>query len=329
MAKRKSSRAARKKRAALEVIGVILVLVCAFITVAPQLNLPFSVHTWQEIFSSAQLTEVSEAAKQPLSVHYIDVGQGDSILIKAEGLNVLIDAGERGNGETILSYLEAQNVKGLDYVIATHPHSDHIGSMADVLKKIPVANVIMPKLTQKNTPTTKTYENFLQAVKDSGAKVIAATPGETYSGKRAALTILGPCQQDDDLNNMSVVARLDFGSTSFLFTGDAETPSENAILKKGMDVHADVLKMGHHGSRTSSGNAFLDKVQPAFCVISCGTGNDYGHPHKETLEKLKKRGITPFRTDQDGTIVIGSDGTTLYCGTEKTKQELTAKRMAA
>ena len=115
-----------------------------------------AVPTWQEIFSSAQLTEVSEAAKQPLSVHYIDVGQGDSILIKAEGLNVLIDAGERGNGETILSYLEAQNVKSLDYVIATHPHSDHIGSMADVLKKIPVANVIMPKLTQKNTPTTKT-----------------------------------------------------------------------------------------------------------------------------------------------------------------------------
>lgn len=329
MAKRKAGRAARKKRAALEVIGVVLALVCAFITVAPQLNLPFSVPTWQEIFSGAQLTEVSEAAKQPLSVHYIDVGQGDSILIKAEGLNVLIDAGERGNGETILSYLEAQGVKSLDYVIATHPHSDHIGSMADVLKKIPVANVMMPKLTQKNTPTTKTYENFLQAVRDSGAKVIAATPGETYSGKRAVLTILGPCQQDDNLNNMSVVVRLDFGSTSFLFTGDAETPSENAILKKGMDVHADVLKMGHHGSRTSSGNAFLDKVQPAFCVISCGMGNDYGHPHEETLEKLEKRGITPFRTDQDGTIVIGSDGSTLYCATEKSKQELTAKRMAA
>lgn len=143
------------------------------------------------------------------------------------------------------------------------------------------------------------------------------------------MTVLGPCQQDDDLNNMSVVVRIDFGSTSFLFTGDAETPSENAIMKKGLDVHADVLKMGHHGSRTSSGKAFLEQVSPALCVISCGAGNDYGHPHEETLEKLEKRGITPFRTDQDGTVVIGSDGDTLYCATEKSGQELTAKRQAA
>lgn len=329
MAKRRASRAKRKKRAALEIIGAVLVLLCAFITVAPQLNLPFSVPTWQEIFSSAKLTERSEAAKQPLSVHYIDVGQGDSILIKSEGLNVLIDAGERGNGEAVLSYLEAQEVKSLDYVIATHPHSDHIGSMEDVLKKIPVSNIILPKLTQESTPTTKTYENFLQAVKDSGAKVIAAEPGKTYGGARSVLTVLGPCQQEDDLNNMSVVARLDFGSTSFLFTGDAETPSENAILKKGMDVQADVLKMGHHGSKTSSGNAFLSEVEPALCVISCGAGNDYGHPHEETLKKLEKRGITPFRTDQDGAIVVGSDGSTLYCATDQTEKELTAKRQAA
>lgn len=329
MAKRKGSKANRRIRAALEVVSALLVALCAFITVAPKMDLPFSVPTWNDIFSNAQLTEISEAAKQPLSVHYIDVGQGDSILIKTEGLNVLIDAGERGNGETILSYLEAQEVKSLDYVIATHPHSDHIGSMADVLEKISVANVILPKLTQENTPTTKIYENFLQAVKTSGAKVIAAEPGKTYGGERAVLTILGPCQQDDDLNNMSVVARLDFGATSFLFTGDAETPSENAILKNGLDVQADVLKMGHHGSRTSSGNAFLDEIQPAFCVIPCGAGNDYGHPHEETLRKLEKRGITPLRTDRDGTIVIGSDGNTLYCGTEKTEKEMTARRQAA
>ena len=154
------AKAREKKRAVLEILGVILVLVCGFITVAPQLNLPFSVPTWQEIFSSAKLTELSEAAKQPLSVHYLDVGQGDSILIKSNGLNVLIDAGERGNGERIVSYLETQGVKSLDYVIATHPHSDHIGSMADILEKIPVSNVIMPRLAQKNTPTTKIYENF-------------------------------------------------------------------------------------------------------------------------------------------------------------------------
>lgn len=329
MAQRKSGRAARKRRAALEIIGVVLFLVCAFITAAPQLGLPFSVPTWKDIFIRAQLTELSEAAEQPLSVHYIDVGQGDSVLIKAEGLNVLIDAGERGNGETILSYLEAQGVKRLDYVIATHPHSDHIGSMAEVLGRIPVSNVILPKLSQKNTPTTKTYENFLQAIAASGAKVAAAEPGKSYHGARAVLTLLGPCQQADDLNNLSVVARLDFGATSFLFTGDAEAPSENAILSKGMDVHADVLKLGHHGSKTSSGNAFLDAVQPALGVISCGVGNDYGHPHAETLKKLEKRGVTTLRTDQDGTVIVGSDGDTLYCATETSRQELTAKRQAA
>ncbi len=327
MAKRKS-RSTRRKRTAVKAFGALVVLICAFITVAPQLNLPFAVPTWQEIFSSAQLTELSEAAQQPLSVHYIDVGQGDSILIKAEGLNVLIDAGERGNGDKIVSYLTSQGIKRLDYVIATHPHSDHIGSMSEVLEEIPAANIIIPELTRESTPTTRVYEDFLKAAGDAGAKVIAARPGETYAGRQAVLTILGPCRQNDDLNNMSVVARLDFGSTSFLFTGDAETPAESAMLEQGMDVHADVLKIGHHGSDTSTGTDFLARVQPAFCVISCGKGNDYGHPHEETLEKLERRGITPFRTDQDGTVVFGSDGSTLYCATEKSEQELTARRAA-
>ena len=142
------------------------------------------------------------------------------------------------------------------------------------------------------------------------------------------MTVLGPCQQDDDLNNMSVVVRIDFGSTSFLSQGMRKRRSENAIMKKGLDVHADVLKMGHHGSRTSSGKAFLEQVSPALCVISCGAGNDYGHPHEETLENWKS-GELRLSDGSDGTVVIGSDGDTLYCATEKSGQELTAKRQAA
>lgn len=327
MAKRKS-RSKRRKHAALKALGALIALVCAFITAAPRLNLPFAVPTWQEIFSGVQLTELSQAAQQPLSVHYIDVGQGDSILIKAGDFNVLIDAGERGNGDKIVAYLAAQGIQRLDYVIATHPHSDHIGSMAEVLEEIPAEHVILPELSRENTPTTQVYEELLRAVSASGAQTIAAKPGETYAGKQAVLTVLSPWRQDDNLNNMSVVVRLDFGSTSFLFTGDAETPVENDLLERGLDVHADVLKVGHHGSDTSTGTDFLARVQPSFCVISCGKGNDYGHPNEETLEKLEKRGITPFRTDEDGTIVIGSDGSTLYCATEKSDQELTARRAA-
>ena len=182
-----------------------------------------------------------------------------------------------------------------------------------------VQNVLMPRLTESNTPTSFTYRTFLTAVKVSKAKTIAAKPGYTFSLGKGQCTVLAPIEQSDDLNNISVVLRLDWGDTSFLFTGDAEKAEEKTILNsKYADLlDTDVLKMGHHGSRTSSSAAFLKAVDPDYCVISCGEGNDYGHPHEETLQKLDKLDTEVLRTDFSGSIRFYSDGKTLSVETDR------------
>ena len=188
-------------------------------------------------------------------VHYIDVGQGDCELIECGGQYMLIDAGENGHETEVLNYLNSFNITKLDYVVVSHQHSDHIGGLAEVLEEFEVANVIMPKLTEKQEPTNSTYKAFIQKLKKSGAKVISAKPGATYELGGAVFEILGPVSNDaENLNSMSVVIRLDYGSNSFLFMGDAETDEESEILESGANVDCDVLKVGHHGSRTSSGN---------------------------------------------------------------------------
>lgn len=310
MAKRKTT---NKKIETLT--AAIIIIAALFISIAPKLGIP--VPSWNDIFASAELTNTAEAAKQPFSAHYIDVGQGDCILIKSDDKTVLIDAGERGNADKIIQYLKQYNVTKLDYVIATHPHSDHIGSMAEVISAFHVSNIIMPKLSKSNTPTTKTYENLLNAIKKTGAKVIPAVPGESFALGKAEMTVLAPLSDKDDINNMSVVVRVVFGGNSFLFTGDAETESEERILKSGAVLRSDVLKGGHHGSRTSSSAKYMDAVNPSLYIVSCGKDNDYGHPHKETVDMLKKRKISYLRTDEAGSVVVGSDGKKLSVSTEK------------
>ncbi|MDE6599724.1 MAG: MBL fold metallo-hydrolase [Oscillospiraceae bacterium] len=262
-----------------------------------------------------------------LEIHYIDVGQGDCSLIKWEGAAVLIDCGERENSDKILDYLKKQDVKKLDIVIATHPHSDHIGGMGDIISGIDVERVIAPKVSSDKTPTTKTYERFLTAMHDKALKLTAAKPGTVYAlaGKTASsmdkqppkLEILAPVADYDDLNDYSVVVRMTYGDTSYLFTGDAEAKAEKDILNSGADVSADVLKAGHHGSSTSTSEKFLEAVSPDICVIQCGTGNSYGHPHAEILERLDSFRVKYFRTDINGTVIVYSDGDDIFVVPEK------------
>lgn len=262
-----------------------------------------------------------------LEIHYIDVGQGDCSLIKWEGAAVLIDCGERENAETVLKYLKNQGVEKLDIIIATHPHSDHIGAMGDIISGIDVERVIAPKVSSDMTPTTKTYERFLQAMRDKALKLTAAKPGTVYAltGRTVAsaekqppkLEILAPVADYDDLNDYSVVVRMTYGETSYLFTGDAETKAEKDILNSGADVSADVLKAGHHGSSTSTSESFLEAVSPEICVIQCGEGNSYGHPHAEILERLESRGVKYYRNDLSGTVTVYSDGEEIFVTTEK------------
>lgn len=267
-----------------------------------------------------------------LEIHFIDVGQGDCSLIKWEGAAMLIDCGEREQAETVLKYLKKQGVKKLDYIIATHPHSDHIGGMGDIISEIEVGKVIAPRVSEDMTPTTKTYERFLQALKDKSLKLTAAKPDTTYtlSGTAASAAekvppkfeVLAPVQDYDDLNNYSVVIRLTYGTTSYLFTGDAEKEAELDILENGGDVDADVLKMGHHGSSTSSSEEFYEAVSPEICVIQCGSDNSYGHPHKEVMDEIDSSGAKVYRNDTDGTVIVYSDGDEIFV---KTSRESSAK----
>lgn len=243
-----------------------------------------------------------------LTVHFIDVGQGDSTLIGQNGHYMLIDAGERDKKDAVISYLKSQGVETLEYVIGTHPHSDHIGGLAEVIQEFKVDHVILPEKEH----TTKTYERLLDAIEEKGLKITVPKAGDEFSVGEASFQIIGPNgDYGDELNNWSIGIRLAYGQNSFVLCGDAEKEAEEDMCNNGLLLQADVLKLSHHGSSTSSSDQFMDQVRPLYGVISCGKDNDYGHPHKEILEMLKKRNIKALRTDAEGTVVISSNGTEL------------------
>lgn len=251
------------------------------------------------------------SASGTLEVYFFDVGQGDSELIRLPGgENILIDAGTSSTEDELVGELRSLGAETLDLVVATHPHADHIGGMAAVIDAFDVRQVVMPRISESDTPTTKTYENLLQSIADKGLTITPAEPGdELLSSGGAVLTVLAPNGEDyGDLNNYSVVLRLTYGEDSFLFTGDAEEASEEEMLSLDWPLTATVLKCGHHGSETSTSPAFLDAVSPQYAVISCGVDNDYGHPDAVTLEKLEAAGVEVFRTDRQGTILASTEG---------------------
>jgi len=239
-------------------------------------------------------------------VAFLDVGQGDSILIRSRDHAVLIDGGDINRLDPVLGYLRRAGISRLDYVIATHPHRDHIGGLITVLHRMDVGRVLMPGVVH----TSATFENFISVIENNQIPAHAPVPGERFRAGIIDFTVLAPAGgfSGSNLNDASIVLRLDHGETSFLFTGDAESGSERAMLASGQDLRADVIKIGHHGSRTSSTAAFLDEVQPLVAVISVGGGNGFGHPHSEVMERLAYRDITVYRTDEMGTIVMATNG---------------------
>ena len=264
---------------------------------------------------SAPANESGSAAMenetQTMSVHFIDVGQADSILIVSGEHAMLVDAGTNDAAETVENYLKSVGVKKLDFVIGTHPHEDHIGGLDTVINEFDVDCVIMPRVTHN----TKTFEDVLDSVADKGLKLTAPEVGRKYDFGNGYFTVLGPSRDHgDDLNNWSVGIKIVFGETSFVMCGDAETEAEEDFLKMGIDLKADVLKLGHHGSSTSTSDAFFEAVSPDAVVISCGVDNSYGHPHKETLEKTA--GLDTYRTDKMGTVTATTDGENITWNTE-------------
>lgn len=251
-------------------------------------------------------------------IWYLDVGQADSMLLQLPNGNewdyVLIDAGTGQTEEALVSWLQEQGVTDITAVIATHPHEDHIGGMDAVLEAIPVESLYMPEVKESLTPTTRCYEQMLDAAEAQQVQAVKGQSGVTvYEEDGVKLELVGPEPQKeyDDLNEYSLVAKLTVGGKSFLFTGDSSEQAEADMIEAGEDLKADVLKIGHHGSSTATTKAFLQAVNPQVAVISCGKDNSYGHPHKETMQRLQEKAMTIYRTDEDGTILATCDGTSI------------------
>lgn len=283
------------------------------------------------VSAGCQLTLPTELPAAKLSIHFIDVGQGDAVLIQfPSGQNMLIDAGSNAYASTVISYLQRLGVQKIDYCVGTHPHEDHIGALDDVISAFPVGHVYLPKVVH----TTRAFENLLNAISDKGLRIREAKAGVSIDvGEQASALIVAPNSSSNylDLNDYSVVIKVTYGQTSAIFTGDADKASEKEMVASDFDLQADVLKVGHHGSRTSSNQEFLDKVQPEYAIIPVGTGNTYGHPHLEAVERLTQLGATIYRTDLMGSIVFHSDGINLTSEQEKVSDvnlELTVDRRA-
>lgn len=245
------------------------------------------------------------SAKGNLSVHYLDVGQGDSIFIEfPDSETMLIDAGENYYGEGIIEYITNCGHSDIDYLVATHPHADHIGSMGYIVRNFEIGSVYMPKVSAN----TKTYENLLESISDKGLKVKSTKEGTIIKqSDDLTVEVVAPTTIDSaDLNNCSIVMKITYKDVSYLFTGDAEKEELKEITS---DISADVLKVGHHGSSTSTYEEFLEEVEPSIAVISVGEDNEYNHPHKSTLTLLEEFDCEIYRTDEDNTVTVSTDGT--------------------
>lgn len=246
------------------------------------------------------------------AVYFLDVGQGDSILVKSGDEYMLVDAGEEDKGRDVVEYLYDIGVDKIKYVVATHPHSDHIGGMDDVINSFKVENIIMPDAPA----STRCFSNMLNAVEDNNINVIKGEAGCSFELGDIKCSIAAPIKIGDDANNNSVVMKLVYNNDSVLLTGDCSKEEEGTIIESGTDILANVLKAGHHGSSTSSTKEFLKRVNPQYAVISCGENNDYGHPHRETVESFNKYGIETYRTDKNGVIIAELTGNGVIMRTE-------------
>ena len=293
----------RRKSINSKIITVAAVLLVAVLSLFLTKNLiPID-----KVFEESGLRNTQQASADKMYVSFIDVGQGNCTLLRCGGKAILVDSGEVGAAQTVINYIKNLGIDELNCVLVTHPHTDHMGAMTKILYEFKIDDLIMPEIPEEIIPTNKTYEKFLNAVSDNAGNVIAAKPGETYSYGEMTLEIFAPLRDYDNLNDMSAVSRISYGDTSVMFTGDATTTVEKDLLKKNIDYSATVLNVGHHGSKTSSSEAWLSAVNPKYAVICCGVNNDYGHPHSVITKRLEELGIEYFETDLLGTIVFESD----------------------
>lgn len=297
MAGRKNPKKSKQQK----LFYIILAVVIAIISVIFE-----ETGIWDKIDSAVTDSQYIdlENGEVAAEVHFIDVGQGDCTLIISQNKTMLIDSGEAEYADTILETFSELGVVYLDYAVVTHAHSDHMGSMAEIIDEIPTENIIISQPSEESAET-KMYQDFLDSVEKSKAKVIIAEPDYTFTSGATECRILSPFNvSSSEENNNSVVMHITVGETSFLITGDAEKAVETQIINEYDNIGATVLKVGHHGSNTSSSTDFLKAVNPEVAVIPVGKDNKYGHPTDNTVANLKKFTDTIYRTDKNGTITF-------------------------
>lgn len=269
----------------------------------------------QENINDFTFSEEQLESEDLLKVYFLDVGQADSILMIQQKEAILIDAGNNKDGEKVVKLIQEKGIEKLNYVIGTHPHEDHIGGLDDVIREIDCEKIYLPKI-QANT---KTYEDVLKAIQEKDKKINSFQKGETFLIGQSKVEIMtDSILEKNNLNLASNIIRLEYGEISFLFTGDAEVKNENTRTWP----QTNILKVGHHGSTTSTSSQFLEQIKPQYSIISVGKDNDYGHPKEKVLERLKKKKSQVYRTDENGTITILTDGKNIQILFEKSRENL-------
>ena len=321
------------KRCVKHFIKTFLPVICIFVLFLALDYLYKKVQSGQNVSPSGlpQITASPEPTQTPelfesdgiLRVTFLDVGNADcSIIEYPDGKVMMIDAGNNDDGDDIVSYLRSRNILRIDYLIGTHPHEDHIGGLDRVIDEFDVGTLYMPRIPNNYVPSTKTYNSVLKSVQNKGLKITSPSSGDSVCEdcEVDAIFLNQPDENlaKDNMNEYSLVLKLTYGYTSFLFTGDAEKDNEYSILNEYGDyVASDVLKVGHHGSSTSSTQEWLDAVSPRIVLIPCGENNDYGHPHDKVIKRLEALGAKIYRSDKNGTVVMESDGNEIRVNCEK------------
>ena len=302
----------RKKTTSVSIFTIILVLITfIYSTFTEEINTSFGLPNNQTTTTSEANNTLSNSTSN-VEVSFLDVGQADSILISSNDEYMLIDAGNNSDGPLLVKYFQNLGIQEFKYVVGTHPHEDHIGGLDDIINSFNIDKIYLPDAIT----TTKTFEDVLDAIDNKNKTYTVPKIDSTFNLGNATFKVIYTGTDTSDLNNTSIVLKMTYKNVSFLFTGDTTSKNEQKILNK--DIKSTVLKVGHHGSKYSTSSAFLDKVDPKYAIIEVGQNNIYKHPSEETLDKLNKRNITTYRTDESGSIIAKTDGNNIKFTTKRT-----------
>lgn len=323
---RKTYTAVSKMKKPQRIIVIVIVLIIAAVFIAATLIPSFGGWLYGALGIEQPQPAVGNTITSSTKVHFIDVGQGDAILLEQSGQFALLDAGPPEGRDNLIAYMKSAGVEKLAYVVMTHPHADHIGGMQKVVETFLTEKVLLPDFALSDTPTSSLFKNLLQSLVDNDVQAETMQKGAQYTLGSGSITVLANGLESNNLNLMCPAILFEAEGFRFLDTGDAEKANEQAILDSGVNVKADVFSAGHHGSSTSNTKKFLSAVNPQLVVVSCGKDNSYGHPHKEAMNAFESVSATVLRTDIGGSIAVGLDenGKIVYAATNDTQETAAA-----